>query len=81
MVRRLIPTPHGKVVDTGYMSIRRPPKPRLVRVHNTTGTARTYDTAGRTIGGGETRDNANANDPLTAALINERTLHVLEENK
>ena len=63
------------------MSIRRPPRPRPVRVHNTTGSARVYDTAGRVIGGGETRDNADANDTLTAALISDRTLHVIEENK
>lgn len=51
-----------------------------MRVHNTTGSARVYDTAGRIIGGGENRE-ADAVDPLTAALIRDRTLHILEEIK
>lgn len=78
----MIPTPHGKVVDTRSMSNRRrrPPRPEPVTVHNGTGSAFVYDQAGRVIPAGANRD-ADATDPLTAILIAEKTLHVIQENK
>lgn len=62
------------------MSIRRPAKPRPVTVHNGTGRAFVYTEDGRVIPSG-VRLTANANDPVTAALIRDRDLHVIEENK
>lgn len=57
----------------------RPPKPRPVRVVNSTGWPLALDSKGRSIAPGETRD-SDANDPVTALYIRNRYFHVLQEN-
>lgn len=57
---------------------KRPPRPQPVTVANTRPWAVVYDSDGRSLPGSG-RTTANATDPVTARLIGDRTLHVIQQ--